>query len=73
MLLPPMNGEQTGDQLARHFEAELGYPLPWIGVTGDLSLIQRWKAGAFGGILLEMPCTPTTLQAAFIKALQQKR
>jgi DNA-binding NtrC family response regulator len=72
LLLPPTNGQETGDQLASRFEAEIGYPLPWIGITGDSSLLQRWKAGAFSGILLEMPCSPETLRAALLKALRQK-
>ena len=73
LLLPPTDGQQTGDQLASRFEAEVGYPLPWIGITGDSSLLQRWKAGAFSGLLLEMPCSPETLRAALLKALRQKR
>lgn len=72
LLLPPTNGQETGDQLASRFEAEVGHPIPWIGITGDSSLLQRWKAGAFGGILLEMPCSPETLRAALLKALRQK-
>lgn len=72
LLLPPTDGRETGDQMARRFEAESSPPLPWIGITGDVSLLQRWKSGAFGGILLEMPCSPETLRTALLKALRQK-
>lgn len=69
LLLPPTDGRQTGDQLAERFEEEIGCSLPWIGVTGDLALLKRWKAGEIGGILLEMPCSPETLRAAMVRAL----
>ncbi|MGF7178302.1 hypothetical protein [Azospirillum doebereinerae] len=72
LLLPPTNGQQTGDELARRFEAEVGASIPWIGITGDCSLLQRWRAGAFGGLLLEMPCSPDTLRAALSEALRQE-
>ncbi|MBY6263343.1 hypothetical protein EI613_15665 [Azospirillum sp. 412522] len=69
LLLPPTDGQQTGDQLASRFESEIGCSLPWIGVTGDLALLKRWKAGEIGGFLLEMPCSPEALRAAMIRAL----
>ncbi|WP_455176940.1 hypothetical protein [Azospirillum melinis] len=69
MLLPPTHGELTGDQLADIIEAEIGYRPPWIGITADLDLIERWKAGAVGGTLLEMPCFPETLSAAMLRAV----
>ena len=72
MFVPPMDGQQTGNELARRYEAELGYPLPWIGMTADPELIERWKEERLEGVLLEMPCTPTTIRAALSKALRQQ-
>lgn len=72
LLLPPVMGAETGDQIAARFEAEVGCALPWIGITCDLGLLKRWKAGEIKGTLLEMPCSPETLRAAMVSALQGK-
>ncbi|WP_434619124.1 hypothetical protein [Azospirillum sp. B2RO_4] len=72
LLLPPVIGAQTGDQMAARFEAEVGCALPWIGITGDLGLLKRWRAGEIRGTLLEMPCSPETLRAAMVSALQER-
>lgn len=72
LLLPPVFGAETGDQMAARFGTEVGCALPWIGITGDLGLLKRWKAGEIKGTLLEMPCSPETLRAAMISALQDR-
>lgn len=72
LLLPPVVGAESGDQMAVRFEAEVGCALPWIGITGDLGLLKRWRAGEIRGTLLEMPCSPDTLRAAMISALQDR-
>ncbi|ALG69932.1 hypothetical protein VY88_10485 [Azospirillum thiophilum] len=71
LLLPPTDGLDTGDRLGDRFEAEMGHPLPWIGITADPNLLQHWKAGASGGILLEMPCSPDMLRTAMLEALRK--
>ncbi|PWC48135.1 hypothetical protein TSA6c_17010 [Azospirillum sp. TSA6c] len=73
MFIPPLDKQQTGIELASRFEAELGYPLPWIGMTADSDLIQRWRKEKLDGVLLEMPSTPTTIRAALSKALRQQQ
>ncbi|SMH60426.1 hypothetical protein [Azospirillum agricola] len=72
MLLPPTDRQVTADRLARRLETDLGYRVPWIGITADFSLLQRWQAGEFGGTLLEMPCSPETLHAALLDALRKE-
>lgn len=58
LLLPPTNGQETGDQLASRFEAEIGYPLPWIGITGTPAFSNAGKPAPSAESCWKCPARP---------------